>query len=70
MAKIIKNGHLGHSGHSEVSKYGLNGFPMSKNLGIDIKIKTLVLAKAKLQIGSFSGIFGFLYLNEIGGRAT
>ena len=70
MAKIIKNGHLGHSGHSEVSKYGLNGFPMSKNLGIDIKIKTLALSKPKLQIGSFSGIFGFLYLNEIGGRAT
>ena len=63
-------GHFGHSGQPEVSQNVPKLFPIGKNLGIDTKMKSLALSKPKLQIGSFSGIFGFLYLNEIGGRAT
>ena len=60
-------GHFGHSDHYEVSDNGPNGFPMVQNLGIDTKIKSLALSKPKIQIWSFSGILGFLYLIEIGG---
>ena len=65
---MAKKDNFGHSGQSEESDNGPNGFPMSQNLGIDTKIKSLALSKPKLQIWSFSGIFGFLYLNEIGVR--
>ena len=62
---MTTNGYFGHSGQSEESGIGTNGFPMSQNLGIDTKIKSLGLSKQKLRIWPFSGIFGFLYLNEI-----
>ena len=65
---MTKNGHFGHSGRSEESDNGLNGFPMAQNMGIDTKIKSLALSKPKLQNWSFLAIFGFLYLNEIGVR--
>ena len=62
---MTTNGDFGYSGQSEESGNDTNGFPMSQNLGIDTKIKSLGLSKQKLQIWPFSGIFGFLYLNEI-----
>ena len=62
---MTTNGDFGHSGQSEESDYRPNGFPMSQNLGIDTKIKSLGLSKQKLRIWPFSGIYGFLYLNEI-----
>ena len=67
---IVRNGkknNFGHSGQSEVPDNGSNGFPMVQNLGIDTKIKSLVLSKPTLQIWSFSGILAFPYLIEIGG---
>ena len=50
------------------SDNGPKEFSMSQNLEIDTKIKSLGLSKQNLRIWSFSGIFGFLYLNEIGVR--
>ena len=50
---IDKNAHFGHSGQSDVSQNGLKWFPMSKNLGIDTKIKSLGLSKQKLQFWYF-----------------
>ena len=47
------NGHFGHSGQSEVSENGPNGFPVAKNLGIDTKIKSLRCSEPKLQIWPF-----------------
>ena len=58
---MTKNGH----GQSEGHDNGPKELSMSQNLGIDTKIKSLGLSKQKLRIGPFSGIFGFLYLNEI-----
>ena len=43
MAEMATNSHFGHSGQSEMSENGLNGFPMPKNLGIDTKIKSKVM---------------------------
>jgi len=65
---MTKNGHFGHSGQSEEYDNGPNGFPMAQNMGIDTKIKSLAHSKPKLQNWSFSAIFSFLYLNEIGVR--
>ena len=62
---MTTNGDFGNSDQSEESDNGPNGFPMSQNMGIDTKIKSLGLSKQKLRIWPFSGIFGFLYLNEI-----
>ena len=39
--KMAINGHFGHSGQSEMSENGPNGFPMPKTFGIDTKIKCL-----------------------------
>ena len=53
---VVMNGHkwrFGHSGQSEVSENGPNGFPMPKNLGIDTKIKSLAGSEQKLQIWPF-----------------
>ena len=48
-----QNGHFGHSGQSEVSENGPNAFPMPKNLGIGIKIKSLACTEPKLQNSPF-----------------
>ncbi len=47
---MTTNGDFGNSGQSEESDNGPNGFPMSQNLGIDTKIKSLGLSKQKLRI--------------------
>ena len=46
--KMTTNGHFGHSGQSEVSENGPNGFPIPKNLGIDTKIKSLAYSEPLL----------------------
>ena len=51
--KMATNGHFGHSGQSEVSENGPNAFPMPKNLGIGIKIKSLACTEPKLQNSPF-----------------
>ena len=43
--KMATNGHFGHSGQSDVSENGPNGFPIPKNIGIDTKIKSLAGAE-------------------------
>ncbi len=53
MAKMATNGQLNHSGQSEVSENGPNGFPMHQNLGIDTKIKSLACLEPKLKFGHF-----------------
>ena len=53
MAEMAAYGLFGHSGQSEMSENGLNGFPMPKNLGIDTKIKSLACSEPKLQIWPF-----------------
>ena len=53
LAEMATNGHFGHSGQSEVSANGPNGFPMPKNLGIDTKIKSLACSEPKLQFRHF-----------------
>ena len=47
-------GHFGNSGQSEVSESDPKWFPMSKNLGIDTKIKSVAVSKPKL---GFRGYF-------------
>ena len=43
---MATNGRFGHSGKSEVSENSPNEFPMAQNLGIDTKIKSLVIVLA------------------------
>ena len=54
---MTTNGDFGHSDQSDESDNGPNGFPMSQNLGIDTRIKSLALSKPKLH---FVAILGFL----------
>ena len=54
---MTTNGDFGNSGQSEESDNGPNGFPMSQNLGMDTRIKSLALSKPKLH---FVAILGFL----------
>ena len=46
---------FGHPGQSGASENGPNGFPMSQNLGMDTRIKSLALSKPKLHFGGFRG---------------
>ena len=48
---------FGHPGQSGASENGPKGFPMSQNLGMDTRIKSLALSKPKLH---FVAILGFL----------
>ena len=52
------NGHFAHSGQSEVSENGPNGFPMPKNLGIDTKIMSLACSELKLEVWPYYNILG------------
>ena len=47
---MATNSHFGHSGQSEMSENGPNGFSMAKNQGIATKIKSLACSEPKLQI--------------------
>ena len=55
---MTTNGDLGHSGQSEESDNGPNGFSMSQNLGMDTRIKSLALSKPKLHFVAILGVLG------------
>ena len=55
---MTTNGDFGHSGQSEVSENGPNGFPMPENLGMDTKIKSLARSKPKLHFVAIFGVLG------------
>ena len=50
---MATNGCFGHSGQSKVSETGLKWLPIHKNSGIDTKIKSVSLSKAKLWFWPF-----------------
>ena len=49
---------LGQPGQSGASENGPNGFPMSQNLGMDTRIKSLALSKLKLHFVAILGVLG------------
>ena len=55
---MATNGRFGHLGQYEVSENDPNGFHVPKNLGIDIKIKSVACSEPKLQIWPFYHILG------------
>ena len=50
--------NFGHPGQSGASENGPNGFPMSQNLGMDTRIKSLALSKPKLHFAAILGVLG------------
>ena len=49
---------FGHPGQSGASENGPNGFPISQNLGMDTRIKSLALSKPKLHFVAIFGVLG------------
>ena len=58
---MATNGRFSHSGQSEVSGNGPNGFPMPKNLGIDNKINSLACSEQKLQIWPYIWLISYIW---------
>ena len=50
--------NFGHPGQSGASENGPNRFPMSQNLGMDTRIKSLALSKPKLHFAAILGVLG------------
>ena len=48
--------NFGHPGESGASENGPNGFPISQNLGMDTRIKSLALSKPKLHFVAILGV--------------
>ena len=59
---IDLNGYFGHPGQSQ---NGPKWIPISKNLGLDTKIKSLGLSKQKLQFWDFLVPWTYFWLSEM-----